>query len=194
MSHVLEAHGADRIHLRLKTTFPANETALFSEPGATFVYLLKLGFRYNADDRELVSRTIGVACPGNIVFVPTEDGLRRKIGRFRVAVRDIREAIDKELADRGQPTPDWVTDPPRRREDLPRLLLALRQRKLNERFWHPDDAVTRYLDEAERLCDQFATALTPDMPDGLGEIIPLARETLARIPALREEFSDSPGR
>lgn len=188
ISHVIAAGEADRIHLRLITQFPQNETALHSEPGATYVYLLRLEFQYNANDQRLLSRPLGVACPGNIVFLPTEDGLRRKITRFQAAVTDIRNAIDNEIAARGNKPPDWIGHPPQRREDLPRLLSALNHRQLNDRFWDPQNAVAAYLDDAEHLCRELATTLAPDMPDGLSEIIPEAHKTLGRIPALRRDF------
>lgn len=191
VSHLIAPDDADRIQIRLITQFPPNETAAGSEPGATFVYLLRLVLLYNADDQELSSRTIGVACPGNVVFLPTEEGLRRKIRRFQTKVDDIRKAIDKEMASRGQTPPEWLSRPPRRREDLPRRLSILDRRQLNDRFWNPRDAVARYLDDAEQLCREITETLTPEMPDGLGEIIPAAHATLAQIPMLRKDFGVS---
>ncbi|MHA6621012.1 hypothetical protein [Pseudonocardia sp. DLS-67] len=188
-THVLDPQDSDRIQLRIDTNFPEGDIDADSEPAATFVYVLRLTFLYDVGNRQLHSRTVGVACPGNILFVPTIDGLRRKIRRFQAEVESLREDIGREIEARGQPLPDWSARPPLCRIDLPSPLPELdRHPAVREAFWNPQRAIGSYLDDAERACGEITDSLSPDMPNGLAEAISKARATAADIPQLRAEF------
>lgn len=187
ISQAIKPDESDRILVRLKAKWAPSATAEFAQPASTSVYLLRLKFSYNSD-RALPSRTIGVACPGNILFVPTSDGLKRKIARFRDKVASVQQQIDDEMASHGFTVPDWDEAAPLSRADLPAELATLRRLHVNDDFWDPQQAIARYLQAAERSCREITDALTHDMPDGLSDAIDTAQSTLARLPRLRQYF------
>lgn len=192
ISQVIAPGDADRFQVLLKAEAPGSATVPYLLPGATFVYLLRLELLYNATDQRVSSRVFGVGCPGNILWLPTVDALRIKIRRFEEKVGELRQAVDEEIAARALAPPDWTARARWRREDLPAKLSALDGGYgVNDRFWDPQRAIARYLDEAESVCRELVDSLTADMPDGLAEFIPKAQASLAEIPQLREQLGVS---
>lgn len=187
ISQVIGAGEADRFQVRLNTEIPPGAGYLYETPGATSLYLLRLQVVYNADDRRVPFRPIAVACPGNVLQVPTKKAIRKRIAEFRAKVDKIRRAIDQEMAAAGNEPPDWADKPPRARQDLPADLAALdRGLPVNGNFWEPGAAIERFLDDAERICQEICQ-LPADLPDGLDQAVPMARATLGELPALRRE-------
>ncbi|MFD2468890.1 hypothetical protein [Amycolatopsis silviterrae] len=187
LSQVIDAGEADRFHVRLNTDIPPGDAFPHEAPGAISLYLLRLHVLYNADDRKVRFRPLAVACPGNLLPVPTKKEIRKRITEFRGKVDEIRRGIDREMTARGMKPPDWSAKPPRARGDLPADLAALnRGHRVNAYFWDPQGAVKLFLDDAERICREI-TQLPPDLPDGLDQAVAAARATLSELPALRRE-------
>lgn len=65
ISHVIAPDQTDRIQVILRTDYPPSETQVYMMPGASVLYLLRLRLVYGADSKDLATRTIAVACPGN---------------------------------------------------------------------------------------------------------------------------------
>ncbi|HEY3685979.1 MAG TPA: hypothetical protein VGL93_23305 [Streptosporangiaceae bacterium] len=190
ISHTIAPGEADRIRVLLRTEFPRSATEVYLMPGAVSVYLLRLRLVHGSRGAELRTRPIGVACPGNRFYVPRADRLRTEIGEFEEKVQEVRRrleeamAYDKEL--RGRLPLDWAAAPPRR-EEFPDRIGDLRLTDLHDAFWIPDQAINAHLEKAEALCRDAAESLSPDMPDGLHQFIPLAHTQATEIAALREE-------
>lgn len=189
ISQVIGAGEADRFQVRLNTEIPPGDGYLHEAPGATSLYLLRLHVVYNADDRQVSFRPLAVACPGNLLQVPTTTEIRARIAGFRAKVDELRRAIDQEMATRRMKPPNWTAKPPRKPQDLPADLTALsRGYRVNGNFWDPEGAIERYLDDAEHICREICR-LPPDLPDGLDQAVPLAQTTLGELPTLRQETS-----
>ena len=187
LSQVIDAGEADRFQVRLNTEIPPGDDHPYEAPGAVSLYLLRLQVLYNADDRRVAFRPLAVACPGNILPVPTKKAIAQRITAFRAKVDERRRSIDQEMAARGMQPPDWTANPPRTPGDLPADLAALgRGPRVNANFWDPQGAIALYLDDAERICREIGQ-LPPDLPDGLDRMAAKARATLGELPALRRE-------
>jgi hypothetical protein len=196
ISQVVPAGDADRFDVRLgmESTFD------------TLVYRLHMALVYDGDDRSVASPTVAVAFPRQ-ASVYSADDIRRAIRGFLVDTGKVRRAIDAEMAARGLPVPDWDGAPPRRRADLPAGLLSVDGNcewfgssekngifEVTEEFWDPHGAVGRYLHTFEHayreLVEIAGSAAVADPV--LTAALPMARATLAAMPALRAEFSVPP--
>lgn len=190
ISHAVAPGDADRIRVLLRTPFPRSETEVYLMPGAVSVYLLRLRLVHGARGGDLLTRVIGVACPGNRFYVPRADRLRTEIAEFEEEVRALRTRLEEAMAYdsdlRGRLPVDW-TAAPLRRDDLPDRLGDLRLDTLHASFWDPGRAIDDHLAEAEAICRDAAGFLTADMPDGLDQFVPLARAQATAIAALRAE-------
>jgi hypothetical protein len=107
LSQAIEPAGTDRFHIRLG--IPGTQD--------TLIYLLHFDLHYDAD-RTLTSPTIAVAHPPGSRLVVIDE-IRSDLQGFRQAVREVREAIDREMIIRGLAAPDWDNHPPTGRADLP---------------------------------------------------------------------------
>jgi hypothetical protein len=189
LSQVIGAGEADRFHVRLNTEIPPGDDYPHEAPGAISLYMLRLHVLYNADDRQVKFRPLAVACPGNLLPVPTKKAIRKRITEFRAKVDELRRRIDQEMATRGMEPSDWIANPPRTPGDLPADLDALsRGYRVNANFWDPKGAIRLFLDDAERICREISQ-LPLDLPDGLDRAVSVARTTLGELPALRRENS-----
>lgn len=185
ISQVIAGGEADRFNVRLKAEFEYGSTSPCSQPAATSVYILRATLKYD-NSRQISSRPIGVACPGNTLYVPTADGLRRNVGRFYEALGSIQRQVNREMSERGTAALDWQSRRARR-ADIPGDLEALNG--VNDTFWNPREAVQEYLMLAERCCREISRTLRSDMPDGLGSAITVAEATIQALPQLRAEFA-----
>ncbi|RKF22851.1 hypothetical protein [Micromonospora globbae] len=189
ISQVIGPGEADRFQVRVNTEIPPGSGYLHETPGATSLYLLRLHVVYNADSRQVPFRPLAVACPGNLLQVPTKAAIEKRIAEFRAKVAELRRAIDQEISARGMQPPDWIAKPPRSPRDLPADLATLRRgRGVNSNFWDPQGAIKRFLDDAEQICREISQ-LPPDLPDGLDRAVAMARTTLGQLPALRRATS-----
>lgn len=185
ISQSIAAGDADRILIRARTAVAQSRFTPFSQPSETSVYLLKFSF-FSGDRKETETREIGVASPGNQVYVPTILGLKRNIFRFEELTRQIRDRIDTRLREQGEEPPDW--DGPRRPVETDFATDVLGSTRVNQDFWSPYSAILRYLDRAEASCRDFMSALRPDMPDRLDEARAAAEQTVTALPLLRSEI------
>ncbi|MFI6345987.1 hypothetical protein [Streptomyces sp. NPDC050560] len=174
------------------------------EPG-DLVYLLRFEVVHDAAERRVTSSPVAVG-------VPVEDEIvrvgcaREAVERFWSEVEEIRSGVDREMAARGLPVPDWRAHPPRRRGELPRVLAAVdggvpgddggivtdgEHVQVNEAFWEPERAVEEYLREAEEQCRALVglVARAEEAPDSLRRSARLAAEELAQLSALRSRPS-----
>jgi hypothetical protein len=195
LSQVIAPGEADRFLVRLARPYVQDLAA----------YLLRLEVLYGANDRKLTSRPLAVVSPQRVVIASAEE-IGREIRRFQQAVHEIRQAIDRELAVRGQPTLHWGTTPPRNRDELPPSLVSVDGNGnlvdsgkngvyiVNENFWNPEQRIHRYLDSIEQRYRQVVeiSAGASVVPDLLRDALPRVHATLAELPALRAEASTSP--
>jgi hypothetical protein len=191
ISHEIRPLDSDRFKIILHTKTSPSRGRPFEHPGESFVYLLRLNLIRDGGDKQLSSRPIAVACPGNRVHVPDIDQLAKRVHGFRAACDMIRDTIDSELAERGLAVPDW-SGAAVRRDDLPSDLAALDSYRVNGYFWDPQSAVAEYLETAERICNHIASEIDRIprriFSDGLRERADQARATLAELPALTESL------
>jgi hypothetical protein len=197
LSQVIPAGDADRFQLRLgmQPTFDA------------FVYQLRLELRYDGDDRSLVSPSAAVVFPQH-GFVHSLREIFDAVRWFHEETGKVRQAIDAELSARGLPAPDWAANPPRRRADLPDGLLSVDgtgdmfgssprsgEIAVTREFWDPAGSVARYLRSFDRmyrdLVEIVDTASVAD--DILVRSLPVARDVIAGIPAMRRELGVAQG-
>ncbi|MEU4806366.1 tetratricopeptide repeat protein [Actinosynnema sp. NPDC023587] len=194
LSQEIAPYGTDRFHIRLG--IPGTQD--------TLLYLLRLDLHYNKD-LAVSSPAITIAHPAGS-RLSTIDEIREDLRAFRGAVRDVRHAVDRELAVRGVKAPAWDGDPPRRREDLPVFLLSLDgdpqdalgcrcgTYKVNEHFWNPEESIARRLDDIEAHYTQVTATI--DGAEIGDDVLPAiqrqAKAVLAAFPALRAEFA-TPG-
>ncbi|MET8639338.1 tetratricopeptide repeat protein [Streptomyces sp. NPDC004680] len=191
LSQVVAQGEADRFEIRLgmEPTFD------------TYAYALDLEIIYDGNDRTMTSPRVAVAFPHH-GFVYSVDEIRTVIRRFLEDTRKVRDAIDRELTERGVPVPDWESAPPRCRADLPSGLLSVDGNgdlfssggagvyEVTEAFWNPGRAITRHLQDFERMYREVIE-ITVDaaVADNLlTASLPRARATLAQLPALYAEF------
>ncbi|CAM3337884.1 hypothetical protein KIPE111705_03505 [Kibdelosporangium persicum] len=182
ISQAIAGGETDRIHVRLCTKFEHSSTSVYSQPAATAVYILTLEFVHENGKRKLTSRPVAAACPGNILYIPTIDGLERNIKRFMVEVESLRARVDEEMERRNLPSVDWRSADDAR-ASVPGDMDMLG--RVNDNFWNPEKGIDDYLTRASVICEELVEALDPGMPDGLGDAVTLARETALRIPELR---------
>ncbi|WP_367325690.1 tetratricopeptide repeat protein [Streptomyces sp. HUAS ZL42] len=191
LSQVVAQGEADRFEVRLgmKPTFD------------TYVYGLDLEIIYDGDDRMMSSPMVAVAFPQHD-FVYSADEIRTVINHFLDDTRKVRDAIDREMTERGLPVPEWESAPPRCRADLPDGLVSVDGiadvhasgaqgiYEVTEAFWDPGRAITGHLQSFERvyreLVDITVGAAVAD--DVLTASLPQAEATLAQLPALYSEF------
>jgi hypothetical protein len=188
ISQVIGAGEADRFQVRLNTEIPPGEGYLHETPSAISLYLLRLHVVYNADDSQVSFRPLAVACPGNLLPVPTKTAIKARIVEFRVKVDELRRAIDQEMAIRGMKPLNWTAKRLRKPRGLPTDLAVLNRYRINDNFWDPKGAIERFLDNAEYICREICQ-LPPDLPDGLDQAVATAKSTLGELPTLRREIS-----
>jgi hypothetical protein len=189
ISQMIAAGEADRFQVLLNTEIPPGTAYLHETPGATSLYLLRLHVLYNADDQQVSFRPLAVACPGNLLQVPTSAAIRQRIAEFRTKLDELRQAIDEQLRAKRRKPPDWTAKPPRSPRDLPANVTALLRRyQVNDNFWDPHGAIERFLEDAESICREICE-LPPDLPDGLDQAVAVARSTLEELPTLRREIT-----
>jgi hypothetical protein len=191
ISHAIAPGEAERIRVLLRAEFPHSETDVYTMPGAVSVYLIRLRLVYGSGAKDLCTRTIGVACPGNRLYVPRADALRTEIREFEEEVAEVRERIEQAMAQdqhlRDRLPLDWSASPSPQHGDFPDRVGDLELRHLHDNFWNPRQAIEDHLNAAEAICLDTADSLSTDMPDGLGQFVPLARSASADIAALRKE-------
>ncbi|MBA4866472.1 tetratricopeptide repeat protein [Streptomyces sp. PSKA54] len=191
LSQVVAQGEADRFEVRLgmQPTFD------------TYVYELDLEIIYDGNDRMMTSPRVAVAFPQH-GFVYSADEIRTVISHFLEDTREVREAIDREMTERGLPVPDWESAPPRRRADLPDGLVSVDGNadilssgaqgiyEVTEAFWDPRRAITGHLRSFERMYRQLVeiTVGAAVADEVLTASLPLAEATLAQLPALYAEF------
>jgi hypothetical protein len=195
LSQVVGGGEADRFLVRLARPYLYDVVA----------YLLRLEIRYDGDDRKVTSRRLAVVFPQRVVIASAER-IRREIDRFRQTVAEVRHAVDRELAVRGLPAPDWVTAPPRSRGELPRGLVSLDGNGdifdsgengvyiVNENFWQPERTIRRYLDdigERYRAVVDISTSAAV-VHELLREALPRVHAVLAQLPALHDDLARPP--
>jgi hypothetical protein len=185
ISQVIGSGETDRINVRLKTKFDHSSTSVYSQPSATSVYVLTLEFLHENGKRKLTSRTVGVACPGNILYVPTVDGLKRNLQRFTVELQSLRARVDHEMERHQMQSIDW-SNIDYLHALIPKDLPAIKG--VNANFWNPNKAVDDYLTCALSICNELMESIAENMPDGLGRAVALARETAQSIPELRRNI------
>ena len=183
LSQAIEPAGTDRFHLRLG--IPRTQD--------TLVYQLSLDIRYDKHGT-LSSPVIAVAHPPGSRLATAEE-IRADIRSFRLAVREVRDAVDREMTGRGLTAPDWSGNSPTRRADLPRPLRSLDgdpgdplniQRgtyKVNDTFWNPDAAVAQHLREVHEYYRRVVRMIEEaDVHhDALDRVLIDARTTLAEL-------------
>jgi hypothetical protein len=167
----------------------------------TYVYALDLEIAYDGDDRLMTSQRVAVAFP-QAGSVYSADEIRSGIRDFLEAVGKVRAAIDSELAERGLPTPDWVSAPPRRRADLPDGLVSVDGiadllssggggvYEVTQAFWDPARAIAAHLQGIERMYRGAVeiTAGAAVVDRVLTASLPRSEAVLAQLPAMYAEF------
>jgi len=190
LSQVVKPGEADRFLVRLGQR-SIHDTA---------AYLLHFELVYNADDRKVTSPPLAVA--PQRVLIESVKQIRRDIHSFLGEVNKVRQAIDREMAARGRPTPDWITAPPRHRDELPGGLLSVDGDGdplssgfncvyvVNENFWDPQRAIERHLHTIEKRYQELVEVITPAtvMHKVLRAALQRVHATLAKLPALYAEF------
>ncbi|WP_050778059.1 tetratricopeptide repeat protein [Micromonospora sp. ATCC 39149] len=193
LSQAIEPAGTDRFHIRLGIP-PTQDT---------LIYRLHFDIHYDAH-RTVTSQALVIAHPPGSWLV-TPDEIRRDLHRFRQAVRQVRDAIDREMTARGVPIPDWDSHPPAGREDLPANLLSVDGDaeyplgadprrgiyEVNDAFWNPEDSLTRHLRDIRDYCARVVAIITgvDNRDDSLPLVLAQAQAIIDQLPALAAEFS-----
>lgn len=191
LSQVVAPGEADRFLVRLGRR----------TPHPTVAYLLHLELVYDADDRKVTSPSLAVAFPQH-VFIESVEQIRSDIHTFQQKVNEIRQAIDREMVARGRPTPDWITAPPKHRDELPGGLLSVDGfgdplssgrdcvYVVNENFWDPRYAIEHHLHTIEKRYRELVDVITSAtvVHEVLHAALPGANATLTQLPALHVEF------
>lgn len=191
LSQVVAQGEADRFEVRLgmEPTFD------------TYVYGLDLEIVYDGNDRLMTSPRVAVAFPQR-GFVYSADEIRTVISGFLEDTGKVRDAIDREMTERGLPVPDWESAPPRRRSDLPDGLVSVDGiadlfssggggvYEVTEAFWDPGRAIAGHLQSFERMYREVVeiTVGAAVADDVLMASLPRVEAILARLPALYAEF------
>ncbi len=173
----------------------------------TVAYLLHLELVYDADDRKVTSLPLAVAFPQRVLIESVEQ-IRSDIHSFQGEINEMRQAIDREMAARGRPITDWITAPPRHRDELPGGLLSVDGDGdplssgfrdciyvVNENFWDPQRAIEHHLHTIEKRYRELVEVITPAtvVHEVLRAALPSVHATLAQLPALHAEFC-APGK
>ncbi|WP_158854732.1 tetratricopeptide repeat protein [Saccharothrix deserti] len=197
LSQVVAPGEADRFLIRLARPFVLDLVA----------YLLHLEILYDEKGRKVRSDPLAVVYPQRIVIASIEE-IRREIRGFQRSVAEIRQAIDREMAARSRSAPDWLTAPPRHRDDLPRGLVSVEGNGnifdsgtdgvyiVNEHFWNPEQTIRRYLDDiAQRYRTVVGICTSASvLPKFLSKALPRINATLSQLPALYADVHVSPKR
>jgi hypothetical protein len=189
ISHEIGPLQSDRFKVILHAETSPSQGRPSEHPGETFVYLLRLTLTRDGGDKHISSKPVAAACPGNAVHVPDIGQLAQQVHSFHSACDAVRDAVDKELMERGRAVPDWSAAPVRR-ENLPSNLAALDRYRVNEYFWDPQSAVAEYLEAAEQICSHIVAEIG-GIPrgifrDGLDGLVEQAQATLRELPELTE--------
>jgi hypothetical protein len=157
-----------------------------------YVYEVDLEIVYDGDDRRVNSPRVAIVLPGS-GYVLTADEIKGVTERFRQDTKQIRDAIDAEMASQGLATPDWDSAPPRRRADLPDGLRSLDgddplgdvpSFDVTDEFWNPELAITQFLSDIERTYRELLTVTGEVTDPALTAMAERARATLAGLPAV----------
>ncbi|MGH9893736.1 MAG: hypothetical protein ACREA0_17485, partial [bacterium] len=194
LSQTVEPAGTDRFQIRLGL------------PQWPLTYQLHFDIHYDAD-RILASPTIAIAHLFGSALA-TIDEIRSDLDRFRDAVREVRDAIDREMTIRGLPAPDWDSHPPTSHADLPANLRSVNRDpgyglaalgtdrssgiyEVNDAFWNPHNSLTQRLHDVHAYCDRVASIITDAdiRHDSLSQVLAQAHTTLTQLPAIAAEFS-----
>lgn len=197
LAQVIASAEADRFLVTLSRTDRDRSTA---------VYLLRLEIWHDTNDKPITSAPIAVALP-QLGISHTPESIRREVGQFVEGVRKVRQAIDQEMATSGRPAPDWYTDPPRSRAQLPSPLRAVDGDGgnwwdnpmspsppgtfwVNELFWDPLASIDSYLNNIEDDCRNLVDIL--NRAHLAVELLQFRRRqlqaTLSQMPRLRREL------
>ncbi|MFD6161995.1 hypothetical protein ACFWF7_32540 [Nocardia sp. NPDC060256] len=193
VSHALDANEVDRFIVRLGHGSLVREHKL---PEVN-LYLIQVVIVYDATNRRLMSGTIAVAVPYvNPVPDPTGD-----IQYFVHSVREVRQAVDREMRAKGLPTPDWLSSPPRQRDALPenlstlptgtttgRIWFGLHKYKVTENFWRPEDTIADQLASIQQRCVEVLDVLNAAevVDDELRQWAKEAEKLIRRLPKIRK--------
>ena len=198
--------------LRISQTVRPYDTDRFAIRLGVFQWPLayKLHFDINYDmDRVLTSPTIAIAHPPGSTLATISE-IRSDLQAFRDAVREVRDAIDREIAIRGLPALDWDNQPPTNHADLPANLRSVNRDpgyglaalgtsrsgaiyEVSEAFWNPDSSLTRRLHDIHAHYSRVVSIITgADIRhDSLPQILTQAQTVLAQLPALHADLSTS---
>ncbi|MFL6123810.1 hypothetical protein [Actinophytocola sp.] len=191
LSQVVDHGDADRFLVRLARPYIHDMVA----------YLLHLEMLYDGNDQKVTSCPLAVVFPQRVVIASAAE-IGREIRRFQQTVNEVRQAIDREVVARGLPAPDWLTAPPRNRDELPRGLVSVDGNGnifdsgengvyiVNENFWNPERAIHRYLDSIEERYRKVVEISSVDVVhELLRDALPRIHATLAQLPALHTDLS-----
>jgi hypothetical protein len=190
LSQAIEPYGTDRIHIRLGIP-PTQDT---------IIYLLTFNLFYDTHGG-LTSPTVAIAHPpGSSLVAP--DAIRSDLHEFWQAIRKVRGAVNREMAARNLPTPDWDNHPPASRADLPPGLLSIDgdpqdplgirpgTYEVNDAFWNPHDSFAQHVDYIHVYYERVVRIINDAhvRHSSLPHILTEAQTVLAQLPAIAEEF------